>query len=128
MRVNVPINSTDAVVLAVLAVIFIAAIRVFIGFWKKPEKPLNQMQQDDNIQAGSRVMLTIDGMQCGMCEIHVKDAIRKAVPNATKLKANHTSGKASFILPVTMKDGVLEKELHAAIDPEGYRLIGLQAQ
>ena len=34
-----------------------------------------------------RITMKIDGMMCGMCEAHVCDAIRKAVPSARKVSA-----------------------------------------
>ena len=35
-----------------------------------------------------KVILKIDGMMCAMCEAHVCDAIRKAVPAAKKVAAS----------------------------------------
>ena len=32
----------------------------------------------------SKITVKIDGMMCGMCEAHVCDAIRKAVPKAKR--------------------------------------------
>ena len=40
-----------------------------------------------------KTTLKIDGMMCPMCEAHVCDAIRKAVPAAKKVKANRARGK-----------------------------------
>ena len=36
-----------------------------------------------------KTTIKIEGMMCGMCEAHVCDAIRKAVPYAKKVKASH---------------------------------------
>ena len=33
-----------------------------------------------------KVTLKIEGMACGMCEAHVCETIRKAVPDAKKIK------------------------------------------
>ena len=41
--------------------------------------------------------LKIDGMMCSMCEAHINDVIRKAVPGAKKVSASHTRGEASFV-------------------------------
>ena len=35
-----------------------------------------------------KTTLKIDGMMCGMCEAHIKDTIRKAVPDADKVTAD----------------------------------------
>ena len=127
MKFNIPITSADLIVLAVLAVIFAGAIHVFIGFWKDPKKTATVTRLKPLLKSGSKVTLTIDGMQCGMCEIHVKDAIRKAVPEAKKLTANHTKGKATFVLSSDMRSSLLSDKLHENIDPEGYRLLSIQS-
>ena len=36
----------------------------------------------------------VDGMMCGMCEAHVSDAIRGALP-VKKVTASHTKGQAA---------------------------------
>lgn len=43
------------------------------------------------------VKFKVDGMMCGMCEAHVKDAIRKEDSNAKSIKVSHSTGKVSFI-------------------------------
>ena len=37
-----------------------------------------------------RTILKIDGMMCGMCEAHICDAIREAVPSAKKVAASRS--------------------------------------
>ena len=39
-----------------------------------------------------KTTMKIDGMMCGMCEAHVCDAIRKAVPSAKKITASRSNG------------------------------------
>lgn len=46
----------------------------------------------------NKIILTVDGMACGMCEAHVCDAIRKAVGDGAKVSASHTKGVAEVIL------------------------------
>lgn len=66
-----------------------------------------------------KVTLKIDGMACGMCEVHVCGTIRKALPCARKVKASHRKGEAVFLA-----DGpVDEAALKAALDATGYRLL-----
>ena len=43
-----------------------------------------------------KVTLKIEGMACGMCEAHVCEPIRKAVPDAKKVKASKRKGTATF--------------------------------
>lgn len=127
MRVNIPMNGTDVVILIILAVILAFAVRVIIGFFQKPKRPDAPQDEDERFHAGSKIELTVDGMQCGMCEMHVKDAIREAIPDAKGLTANHTRGKADFVIQESMTRGDLNKKLHETIDPSGYRLMGLEA-
>ena len=44
-----------------------------------------------------KTTMKIDGMMCGMCEAHVCDAIRKAVPSAKKVKASKRKKEATFL-------------------------------
>ena len=43
-----------------------------------------------------KTTLKIDGMMCGMCESHINDTIRKAVP-VKKVSSSHTRGEAVVI-------------------------------
>ena len=60
--------------------------------------------------------MKVDGMICGMCEAHVSDAIRKAVPSAKKVTASRSRKEASFLT----EDPVDILSLKAAIDATGY--------
>jgi copper chaperone CopZ len=73
-----------------------------------------------------KVEMTIDGMMCGMCEAHIKDAIRKKFPEAKKMTANHTTGEASFILEQDMPLAMVKHDLKAELDPMGYKLLDVQ--
>ena len=53
----------------------------------------------------------VDGMMCGMCEAHVSDAIRGALP-VKKVTASHTKGQA-----VILSEAPLDEE--TLMDPEG---------
>ncbi|MGM9970256.1 MAG: heavy-metal-associated domain-containing protein [Anaeroplasma sp.] len=44
-----------------------------------------------------KVLLSIEGMMCGMCEAHICDAVRKS-SNAKKIKANHKKNEVTFLL------------------------------
>ena len=65
----------------------------------------------------------VDGMMCGMCEAHVSDAIRDALP-VKKVTASHTKGQA-VILSETPLD---EEALRAAISKTGYEVQGVSAR
>ena len=70
-----------------------------------------------------KTTLHIEGMMCGMCEAHICDAIRKAVPSAKKVSASRSKGEASFLT----EDAVDEGRLKAAIDSTGYTCLGVDS-
>ena len=71
-----------------------------------------------------KTIMKIDGMVCGMCESHVCDAIRKAVPSAKKVEASRGKKKASFLTEEAVDPDVLK----AAIDATGYKFISAESQ
>ena len=70
-----------------------------------------------------KTTLHIEGMMCSMCEAHVCDAIRKAVPAAKKVSASRSKGEASFLT----EDDVDAERLKAAIDSTGYTCLGVDS-
>ena len=63
-----------------------------------------------------KYILKIDGMMCGMCESHICDTIRRAVPSARKVSASRRRKEASFVT-----DGSVDPELlKKAINETGY--------
>ena len=70
-----------------------------------------------------KTVLKIDGMMCGMCEAHVAETIRKAVPAAKKVSASRSKGEATFLT----EDAVDEGALKAAIDATGYTCLGISS-
>ena len=70
-----------------------------------------------------KTTLKIDGMICGMCEAHICDAIRKAVPDAKKVTASRSKKEASF-LTEEAPDAALLKN---AIERTGYTWLGAES-
>lgn len=70
-----------------------------------------------------RTVLKIDGMMCGMCEAHVSDAIRKAIPSAKKVSASRSKKEASFLT----EEPVDADGIKAAIDATGYSCLGVES-
>ncbi len=58
----------------------------------------------------------IDGMMCAMCEAHICDTIRKAVPGAKKVSASRGRKEASFLTEAPIDADALKQ----AIDATGY--------
>lgn len=71
-----------------------------------------------------KTTLKIDGMMCGMCEAHVCDAIRKAVPSAKKIKASRTKKTATFVT----EDEVDLKLVEDTIKETGYEFLGVDSE
>ena len=70
-----------------------------------------------------KTIVKIDGMMCGMCEAHVCDAIRKAVPAAKKVTASRSKKEASFLT----EEAVNSDSLKAAIDATGYTCLDIES-
>ena len=70
-----------------------------------------------------KTTLKIDGMMCGMCEAHVCDTVRKAVPSAKKVNASRSKREASFLT----EEAVDAEMLKAAIAATGYTCLGIEA-
>ena len=60
--------------------------------------------------------LHIDGMMCAMCQAHICETIRKAVPSAKKVAAFRRKREASFL----SEEAADPHYLKAAIDETGY--------
>ena len=71
----------------------------------------------------NKITMRIDGMMCGMCEAHVCDAIRKAVPEAKKVAASRGRKEAAFLTEGAVDAGALK----AAIDATGYTCLGVES-
>ena len=68
-----------------------------------------------------KTVLKIEGMMCGMCEAHICDAIRKAVPSAKKVAASRNKKEASFLTEETINAELLK----TAINETGYTCLGV---
>ena len=65
----------------------------------------------------------IDGMMCGMCESHINDTIRKAVP-VKKVSSSHTRGEAVVI----SVEPIDEAKLREAITKTGYDFVSMTSK
>ena len=65
-----------------------------------------------------KITLQVDGMQCGMCEAHVNDAIRRTFP-VKKVTSSH-SKKQTVILS---EGDIEEQDLRDAIGQMGYEVL-----
>lgn len=67
--------------------------------------------------------IKISGMMCGMCEAHVNDAVRRAVP-VEKVSSSHAKGE-TVILSEQQPD---EQALRAAISETGYDVLSVSTK
>ena len=70
-----------------------------------------------------KTTLEIDGMACGMCEAHVNDAVRKAFA-VKKVSSSHAKGRTEILSEQPLD----EKELRAAIEATGYRVMAVRSE
>ncbi len=71
-----------------------------------------------------KYVLKINGMACGMCEAHMNDTVRKALPEAGKVRSSYKKGETEFLY-----DGDFDREkLTDAIRMTGYECVGISAE
>ncbi len=71
----------------------------------------------------NKYILNIKGMRCGMCEMHVQDAVRNKY-NIVKAKASYLKKELIVISELDLSID----DFHLAIDPTGYEIINYQKQ
>ncbi|MBE6017360.1 MAG: heavy-metal-associated domain-containing protein [Lachnospiraceae bacterium] len=70
-----------------------------------------------------KTTVKIEGMMCGMCEAHICDAIRNAVPAAKKVSASKGKKEAIFLT----EDSVDPEHIRSVIDATGYTCLGVES-
>ena len=65
----------------------------------------------------NKYILGIDGMGCGMCEMHVEEAIRKAII-IKKVKASHLKNNVVVFTELNLG----EEDFIKALEDSGYRV------
>lgn len=68
--------------------------------------------------------LGISGMQCGMCEAHINDTVRKAVPGAQKLSSSAAKKRTSFVCGTEVDEAALRE----AIARTGYTMTSFESE
>ena len=67
-----------------------------------------------------QITLKINGMQCGMCESHINDAVRAAFP-VKKVTSSHSKGETIIVTEQDTPDDVLK----STIAKTGYELVSI---
>ena len=76
-------------------------------------------EADDMIE----ITMKVDGMQCGMCESHVNDAVRKAA-NVKKVTSSHVANTTTIVAD----DNVDVDAIKQSIQKEGYVVSDVQTK
>ena len=71
-----------------------------------------------------KVIIGVEGMACGMCEAHICDTIRKAVPGAKKVSASFRKKEAEFLTESAPSEETLKK----AIEDTGYGFLSYNCE
>lgn len=72
----------------------------------------------------NKITVKIDGMMCSMCECHICDTIRRAFPDAKKVKASRRRGEATFLSESEIEEETLKK----AINDTGYTFLSFLSE
>ena len=64
----------------------------------------------------------IEGMACGMCETHINDALRRALP-VKKVTSSHKKGEAVILSEAPIDPAALRE----AIGATGYTVLDIQS-
>ncbi len=67
--------------------------------------------------------IAVEGMQCGMCEAHVNDAVRQAFP-VKKVTSSHTKNQ-TIILSNNEMD---EEAIRGVIEGTGYKVLSVSSE
>ncbi len=67
--------------------------------------------------------VAVDGMQCGMCEAHVNDAVRRAFA-VKKVSSSHSKGQTV----VVTENAIDQQALTDAINGTGYTAVSVTSE
>ena len=70
-----------------------------------------------------KITVGVDGMQCGMCEAHVNDAVRRAFP-VKKVSSSHTKGQTVIL----SEQPIAEQALRDVIGQTGYEVTSFSSE
>lgn len=73
-----------------------------------------------------KITMQVEGMQCGMCEAHVNEAVRNAF-RVKKVTSSHSAGQMVLLTEQKMIEESLDK-LKEVVEETGYRVLSLQVE
>ncbi|MCR5294573.1 MAG: heavy-metal-associated domain-containing protein [Lachnospiraceae bacterium] len=70
-----------------------------------------------------RTTVGVDGMMCSMCEAHVNEALRRALPEAKRITSNRGKKQTEIL----SEEPVDVEKIRTAIETTGYRYLGAES-
>ena len=71
-----------------------------------------------------KITAKVEGMMCGMCEVHVNDAVRKAFPSIQSVKSSHSKHVTEIISEQELDEAAVAE----AIQATGYDVKGVTTE
>ncbi len=72
----------------------------------------------------NKITVKINGMMCGMCEAYICDTLRRAFPDAKKVKASRSRGEATFLTA----NSIDEEAVKEVINETGYAFVSVSSE
>ncbi len=69
------------------------------------------------------IIVKVDGMMCGMCESHINDAVRRALP-VKKVTSSHRKEETLILTEAELS----EEQIRSAIEATGYRVLAVTSR
>lgn len=70
-----------------------------------------------------KITVDVDGMACGMCEVHINDAVRQNF-KVKKVASSHSKGQTEILAETPLDD----EKLKAVIEKAGYTVTGIHTE
>lgn len=70
-----------------------------------------------------KITLGVEGMACGMCEVHINDAVRNAF-SVKKVTSSHTMKQTNIIA----EQNIPEQELKNVVAKAGYDVVWVNSE
>lgn len=113
MKTNLSLSTADVVTLLIILALMIGGVRIVIGFFHTGKH--KNLTNSYNGKGLLQMTLLVDGMQCGECEMHVNNAIRKNFP-VEKVRSSATKGETVILT----KQDIPDQALTEVIGEGGY--------
>ena len=70
-----------------------------------------------------KITIQIEGLQCGMCEAHINDVMRREFP-VKKVNSSHAKGQTVIIT----EDEIDDQRLKEVVEKTGYEVIAVKRE